>query len=165
MKGLKEIRYSVVIGVIIIILAVLFVSGTKKQKSEQIIQTNLYQVSIPNNWTVKETPGYSLLFSQENRELGGIKIVGYYPDQPISHLYPNHSETVYEKELDDFFTKGLQAKLKITPPAAGGEDWVKEQIHIYILFKDENIAYDIWFDSNYIDEKKALTIAKSFELK
>lgn len=164
-------KYSFLYGLIFIILCVaveVFTFGLIKQKeSYQTVQTDRYTVSLPEDWTVtvNKISSSTLTFEQVDKELGGIDILGYYPDQPICHLYHNHTETIYSKRLDGFFTDTIQAKFRCTPPAAAHEDWVKELIHIYFLIKDENIAYDIWVNSDDVSEETLLSIAKRFEIK
>lgn len=134
------------------------------------IQNDLYQVSVPNEWNeeiiiANGRPTHQLYFKKGQKEIGGIQILGYYPDEPISHIHPNHSSIIFSKKLDGFFTETLLTKLETTPPAASGDNTVTEMIHIYFLLKDENIAYDIWFNSHDVDEQTVLEIAKSFQLK
>lgn len=167
-------KNSFIIGFLLalIIMAPSIIStAIKFQEADQFLETDRFQVSLPKDWIVQIVPGYQMTFKKTSKELdgiqviGGLEILGYYPDQPISHLYPNHTETLDYQELSGFFTKTLLVKFRMTPPAASHEDWVKNLMYIYFLRKDENRAYTIWVDSDYVDEKTALDIAKSFILK
>lgn len=131
----------------------------------QNVQTDLYQLSIPKEWSVEKQPGSSLIFRKDGNVIGGLDILAYYPDQPISQLQPNHSEIIESKKLEGFFTGVIQEKLKITPPAASGETAVTEQIHLFFILKDKNMAYDLYFNIPDVDEQTVLSIAKSFSLK
>lgn len=167
-------KYSIITGFILALIIMspsIISTSIKLKESDQIIETDLYQVSVPKNWILEIRHGHSIYFKQTNKELDGLEVIGelqilgYYPDQPISHLYPNHTETLDYQELSGFFTNTLLVKFRMTPPAASHEDWVKNLIYIYFLIKDENRAYTLWFNSDYVDEETALKIAKSFRYK
>lgn len=131
---------------------------------EQNIHTDHYLISVPQDWTVEYLLGYSLSFKKDNKIIGGLDILGYYPDQPISQLEPNHSEVIESKKLEGFFTEVLEEKLKITPPAASGIINVTEQLHIFFIIKNRKRAYDLYFNTTDIEEQTFLNIAKSFKL-
>ena len=132
---------------------------------EQYAQTNLYQISIPKEWSVEKLAGSMLAFKKENKKIGGLDILGYYPEQPISQLEPSHSEVIESKKLEGFFLEVVREKLKITPPAASGETTVTEQIHLFFIIKEKKIAYDLYFNTADVDEQTALNIAKTLKLK
>jgi len=132
---------------------------------KQNIQTDLYQISIPKEWTAEKLDGNMFAFKKENKKIGGLDIIGYYPEQPISQLEPNHSEVIESKTLEGFFTEVMKEKLKITPPAASGETTVTEQVHLFFIIKEKKIAYDLYFNTADVDEQTALNIAKSLKLK
>jgi len=134
-------------------------------KVDHIIQTDAYQLSVPEDWSTERLPGFSLSFKKDGTEIGGLDPIAYYPDQPISQLRPNHTEVVASKKLEGYFTEVILEKLKQTPPAASGDTTVTETIHIYFIIKDKKMAYDLYFKTPDIDEKTALGIAKSFKLK
>ncbi|CCQ96119.1 Beta-lactamase regulatory protein 1 [[Clostridium] ultunense Esp] len=131
---------------------------------EQIVQTGLYQISVPKDWGAEKLEGNMLLFKQDNGKIGGLDILGYDPDQPLSQLEPNHSEVLESKKLEGFFTEVLKEKLKIIPPAASGAPSATEEIHLFFIMKEQKNAYDLYFDTSRVDEQTALTIAKSFKL-
>lgn len=136
------------------------------EKSEyQNVQTDLYQLSIPKEWSAEKQPGSSLTFKKDSSIIGRLDILAYYPDQPISQLQPNHSEIIESRKLEGFFTEVIQERLKITPPAASGETAVTEQMHLFFIMKEKNITYDLYFNTADVDEHTMLSIAKSFSLK
>lgn len=134
------------------------------QSQVQVIKTNLYEVSIPDHWNVEKEPGSSLSFQKDNVEIGRMDILNYDPEKPVSQLEPNHSEIIETKQLDDFFTKVIQMKLKMTPPAASGKTESVEQIHYFIILKDKEITYDLLFNSSIVSEETGLEIVESFKL-
>jgi bla regulator protein BlaR1 len=115
--------------------------------------------------TMARMPGSRLTFRRSEKVVGGLEIIGYYPDQPMSSLFPNHSETLYTKDLEDLELKAVEAKIRMTPPAASGSTEATDSIHVYLLDGVKNIAYDISVDPSYVDEDTPLSIAKSFKLK
>ncbi len=131
----------------------------------QNVQTELYQLSISKEWSAEKQPGSSLIFKKDSNVIGGLDILAYYPDQPISQLQPNHSEIIESRKLEGFFTEVIQERLKITPPAASGETAVTEQMYLFFIMKDKNMAYDLYFNTADVDEQTILSIAKSFKLK
>lgn len=152
-------------SIVLVLLLLFSFTACSNVISEQKIQTDIYQISLPKDWEVEKLEGNMLLFKKDNEKIGGLDILGYHPDQPLSQLEPGHSEVVESKKLDGFFTEVLQEKLKITPPAASGITTVTEQLHLFFIMKDQKIAYDLYFNTDQVDEKTALTIAKSFKLK
>ncbi|MDF2650517.1 MAG: peptidase BlaR1, partial [Paenibacillus sp.] len=117
------------------------------------LQTDQYQLSAPKEWSIQKLPGSSLSYTKEGKVIGGLDIIEYYPDQPISQLRPNHTEVLDSKQLEGFFTETIQEKLKRTPPAASGDTTAMEQIHIYFIMKDKRIAYDHYFNTQDVDEQ------------
>lgn len=174
---LKERRYSFAAAVVAVIVFVAagigLLTGAKGEKRINgevgtdliTVETEQYQVSIPGDWSVEVLPGSSLSFTREGKAIGGIDVLAFYADQPISQLRPNHSEVIISKGLAGFFTEAFQERIKTAPPAASGDTAVREQIHIYFVLRDGQIAYDLYFDADVVDEQAALSIAKSFTLK
>ncbi|WP_438349449.1 hypothetical protein ACP8HI_01815 [Paenibacillus sp. FA6] len=165
----KNPRFMILISSILLIAVIsgVLVLGASvgKTNAENNIQTDLYQLSLPEEWSIEEMPFSSLSFKENGNVIGGLDPNVYYPDQPISQVLPNHSEVIESKKLEGFFTEVILKKLKRTPPAASGETTVLEQIHIYFIMKDKEMVYDLYFNTEYIDEQTALSIARSFNLK
>lgn len=128
------------------------------------VTTDMYEITLPENITAARYPGSMLSFMISDKVTGGLDILGYYPDQPISALFPNHSETIDSKDLEGMALKAFEVKLRLSPPAASGSTEEREVIHIYLLDGDKKIAYDIYGDTTYVDENTLLDIAKSFRL-
>lgn len=102
-----------------------------------------------------------LAFEKEKLPIGGIQIISYEPGQPL--FLPNHSEVKSQKEIKGLNTKAVLVNLDLSQPAASGDNSVKNENHLYLIFEEEKIAYDIYADSRYADEALLLKIAKSFK--
>ncbi|MDH7480274.1 MAG: hypothetical protein QHH02_09705, partial [Syntrophomonadaceae bacterium] len=129
------------------------------------VETERYQVSVPGEWSTEVLPGSSLSFTKTGKAIGGVDVLAFYPDQPITQLRPNHSEVIESKGLTGFFAEAFQERIKVTPPAASGDTAAREQIRIYFVLRDRETAYGLYFDASEVDEQAALRIAESFFLK
>ncbi|MDS1030040.1 DUF4825 domain-containing protein [Bacillota bacterium LX-D] len=75
---------------------------------------------------------------------------------------PNHSETKRQKDIKGLVTKAVLVNLDLTQPAASGDTSIKNENHLYLLFANEKIAYDIYANTKYVNESQLIKIAKSF---
>ena len=132
---------------------------------EQEIRTPYYSISIPEDWSYKELETGTLYFMIENEEVGGLYIQSYYSDNsdPLKRLLPNHSEIIESKKLDGFFTEAHKIKIIISPPAASKDIRTENWTYIFLI-KDKTTVYEVFLNTDLIDENDILTIAKSFKL-
>ncbi|SHF91390.1 bla regulator protein blaR1 [Caldanaerobius fijiensis DSM 17918] len=174
-------RLFIVTGVIaFIILGFVLLTNPMSNTS---LQTRYFTIKIPTDWKIKtDTPGSITekntifkiisktkiisnnelpLFEKDNVPIGGIQIISYEPDQPL--FLPNHSEVKSEKEIKGLITKAVLINLDMTPPAASGDTSIKNENHLYLIFEDDRVAYDIYADTKYADESMLIRIAKSFK--
>lgn len=140
-----------------------FVLTPNKCTAGNTIKQESYEITVPSDWSVKKLPGESLAFVKDNREIGGMQILTYDENEPIAQLYPNHSDIKYSKDVEGL-NSAIQAEMIITPPAAAMSDRYEKQLHIYMIMKENGIAYDLWFDSSLIEEKTVKEIAHSLDI-
>lgn len=147
------------------------------------IQIGSYTVQLPASLKVKtDTPGLitqkntifnfttgskiisfsELEFEKNNVTVGGIQIVGYEPGQPL--FLPNHSEVKRQEEIKGLITKAVLVNLDMSQPAASNDTSVKNENHLYLIFEEDKIAYDIYADTKYLNENQIIKIAKSLRL-
>lgn len=141
------------------------ITETKADRDVNQVETDLYILQIPGDWSKIGQPGNTLIFKKGEKVIGGLEILTYYPGQPISQLFPNHSETVFTKKLEGFGTEALMASLKLSHPAASGDTSIVEQTHIYFIVSEKSTAFDLYVNAGDVDEDTLLSIAKSFKLK
>jgi hypothetical protein len=129
-----------------------------------LIETDLYTISIPSNIKVKEEFGGKLLdFIINDKTIGGLQVVGYYPGKPESPYGPNHSLLVSSNKLKNMKYDVLENKYEMYPPAASGDTTKTNVTHLFFLLKE--FAYDLYFDTSAVNDATILEIAKSFKLK
>ncbi|TCO53965.1 M56 family metallopeptidase [Caldanaerobacter subterraneus] len=173
-------RFFVITGLIVFIILTVFLLTNPTSKT--LLQIGYYTIEIPTDWKVKtDTPGLitekntilkiitttriissgELVFEKDNVPVGGVQIIGYEPNQLL--FLPNHSEVKSKKEIEGLITKAVLVNLDITPPAATGDNSIKNENHIYLIFEEDGIAYDIYADVKYVNESQLIKIAKSFK--
>lgn len=132
---------------------------------EQEIRTQSYSISISKDWSYEELETGTLYFKREDNEIGGLYIQPYYSEtgDPVRGLLPNHSEIIESKMLDGFFTEAQEIKLTTSPPAAAGDISTEDWIYIFLI-KDKTTVYEIFFNTEFIDERDIIEIAKSFKV-
>lgn len=155
---------SVLVLAILVSAAALGASAGKITDKDQPIQTVFYQLTVPEDWTTEQLPGYSLSFEKDGTIIGGLDPIAYYAGQRILPFRPNHTEVIESRQLEGYFTEVILEKSQHTPPAASGDSTTKETIHIYFMMNDKKMMYDLYFNTADIDEQTALSIAKSFKL-
>lgn len=129
-----------------------------------LIKTDFYTISIPADISVKkELDGKLLDFSINGKIIGGLQMVGYYPDKPKSPFGPNHSLLVSSHKIKDMNYEVLENKYEMYPPAASGDTTKTDVTHLFFLLKD--YAYDLYFDTSAVKDTTILGIGKSFKLK
>lgn len=102
-----------------------------------------------------------LFFQKDNNPVGGVQILNYEPDQPL--VVPNHSVIKSNKDIEGLITKAAMLNLDLTQPAGAGDDTIKNENHLYLLFAQEKKAYDIYVNTQYINETELLEIGKSLQ--
>ncbi|RKP48023.1 hypothetical protein D7Z26_22755 [Cohnella endophytica] len=131
--------------------------------TEQQIVKNQYKLVVPRDWDA--SLGNDTTFYRNGTEIGGVDIVTYYPDQPISALYPNHHEVVENGMLDNLAAPTvIRTRMILTSPAAAEVQTSEEQLHYYFLMPESKIAYDLYFKTASVDDDTAQRIAESFEI-
>lgn len=167
----KKKRVNLFISLVLLLVVIIGASiigvrvGNTNAEIKKNTQPDLYELTTPEDWSIRTLPFSSLSFEKNGNVIGGVDVVEYYPDQPIYQLRSNHTEVIESKKLEGYFTEAVLEKLKQTPPAASGDLTVTESTHIYFILKDKNKAYDLHFKTQDVDEQTALTIAKSLKLK
>ena len=134
-----------------------------KEKLEKV-NTADYEISVPGYWGRKQVGTSSLIFSENNQEIGWVDEANYDPSQPISQLEGNHAETLSSKKLTGLRYPAEETAIRRTQPAAANDSSYTDELHIYILPDGSRIAYDLKFDSAKVKEETALQIAGSFLL-
>lgn len=160
-------KFLYLIGFLIIFSFLLIACSTNSSSSKEYktIETDLYKLSIPTSIEAEKIAGSALLFRRAKKNIGGLDILGYNPDQPLSQLEPNHSKVLLSEKLQGFSYEVWQENLELTQPAASGDKSIIAQTHIYFVFKDKKIAFDLYFYTKEIAENTLLDIAGSFKLK
>ena len=137
-------------------------SGSTKELAK--ISTTDYEISAPSYWGCKQTGTSSLIFSENNQEIGWVGEADYDPSQPISQLAGNHAETLSSKKLTGLRYPAEETVIRRTQPAAANDSSYKDELHFYLLPDGSRIAYDLKFDSTKVKEETALRVAGSFLL-
>jgi hypothetical protein len=128
-----------------------------------LIKTDFYIISIPADISVKkELDGKVLDFSINGKVIGGLQVVGYYPDKTKSPFGPNHSLLVSSNKIKDMNYEVLENKYEMYLPAASGDTTKTNVTHLFFLLKD--YAYDLYFDTSAVKDTTILEIGKSFKL-
>lgn len=128
------------------------------------ISTTDYEISAPGYWGCKQAGTSSLIFSENNQEIGRVDEMDYDQSQPITQLEGNHAETLSSKKLAGLRYPAEEVVIRRTQPAAANDSSYTDELHIYILPDGNRIAYDLKFDSAKVKEETALQIAGSFLL-
>lgn len=130
----------------------------------RIINDN-YSISIPKNWMCEELETETLLFKIDDKDIGGLYVQPYYVDinDQIKGLLPNHTEIIERKKLEGFLMEAEKIKLVITPPAASGIIDSEEWVYIFLI-KNKTDIYEIFFNTEFIDDDSIIKVAKSFKL-
>lgn len=151
-------RLFIVTGILCIAIfsGVLLTNPLTKQFSFEI---GNYTLKVPSDWKVTVSKA-ELIFQKNNITIGGVQIIGYEPNQSL--FLPNHSETKWQKDIEGLITKAVLVNLDLTQPAASGDTSIKNENHLYLLFANEKIAYDIYANTKYVNESQLIKIAKSF---
>lgn len=148
---------------VVMLSGVLLTNALSKQSS---IEIGNYTLKVPSDWKVKsiKAPDNSiaeLIFEKNKIPIGGVHINGYYPGQPL--YLPNHSETKNKKDIEGLETKAVLVNLDLTQPAASGDTSVRNENHLYLIFKNEKIAYEIYANTQYVNESELIKIGKSLQ--
>lgn len=133
-------------------------------KEDKTIETVLYKLSIPYYMEADKQLGDSLIFKKDNRNIGGLSLMLYYPGQPLSTVRPNHSTVLFSKKLPDFSYEVWQENLELTQPAASNDKTSLKQTHIYFVFGEQKLVCDLFFNIEDIEDETILHIARSFEV-
>jgi hypothetical protein len=133
-------------------------------KEDKTIETVLYKISIPYNIQADNQPENSLVFVKDNKYIGGLNLIYCYPGELLSMLRTNHSTVLLLKKLPDFPYEVWQENLEITQPAASNNKISLIQTHIYFVFGDQNLVYDLFFNAEDVKNETVLQIARSFQI-
>lgn len=157
----------VFISIFLSLMMLLFISCTEKKSSDtNLIETDSYTVLISDNINAtKQLNGEVVVFSIDGKSIGGLDTFIYYPDQPEYQLDPNHSLVVSSKKLKNMKYDVLEKNYDMYPPAASGDTTKTNVTHLFFIFKDKKVYYDLYFDTSAVDETAILEIGKSFKLK
>ena len=136
----------------------------EKMPEYQTVQQTEYCLEAPVDWEIllEEEQTEELVFQDtQGNPLGGLNI-RYLPENESfpQGIYDNHTEVLYQV-TEQSYTKTL---LRVTPPAASGENWYKNEIHYDFLFPYGGIVYDLYFDSEKVPESQSDVVASSFQL-
>lgn len=140
-------------------------SNTNTVIQNNLIETDLYTISISNNIKVEKKLGNMLEFLIDDKVVGGLNVLSYYSDQPEYQLDPNHSLMLSSEKLKKYKYDGAQKKYELYPTAASGDTTKTYQTHLFFTFSDKKAAYDIYFNTPTFSENTIITIVKSFTLK
>jgi len=127
----------------------------------QLVKTDSVSLAVPKTWTVDLRQGH-VYFYLNGKEIGGLEIEGYYPPDTI--YFPNHSELIEKKTLDGFFTTVVQATFQRSQPAASQDPTVTNETRFYFLIENQELAYDLYFHQENVDEQTMINIANSLML-
>jgi hypothetical protein len=90
-------------------------------------------------------------------------------DALLQWMMPNHSEITNKKEIYGFFTDTYFLNLERSKLAASGDTTTTNWS--YIIFIDKNkstdtkfVAYELFFNNNFVPEADAIKIAGTFKL-
>lgn len=126
------------------------------------VDTGSYTVSVPNEWDLDVFSESSVNFAKHGNKLGSLEVLGYNSSLPISQFEGNYAETFNIKALEGCKYPATEVMIRRTQPAGANDDSYVDELHIYLIPENGNIAYDLFFDSFEVDETTAVEIAKTF---
>lgn len=115
--------------------------GSSETAVSKINLNNLI-FDLPKNMTKKVTESDIVFYDVNEKETGGISLVGYYGT--YTGTLPNHSETINTKDIHTNLGTGKLFTLKCGNPAASGSTETWDEVHAIIPVNGNNVAYDIW---------------------
>ncbi len=159
---LQKLRWSLAAAVVIIAIAAASLTNGREQLAVYDIWD--HSLKVPAAWTemtAEETAGGSgLMFALNGVRIAGVDRLDADPSRPLPA--PNHSQEKYREEIGGLVTDAVLINYEISEPAASGDSAAVNENHLYLLFKDDGIAYDIYADSAYVSRKELLDIGRNF---
>ncbi|MBM7867310.1 hypothetical protein GTO89_12525 [Heliobacterium gestii] len=136
----------------------------------QSIQTSDYDISVPSKWTVVKTNSSvaELSFKTDNtgeKNVGGVAVLHFPGGSSVEFLHPNPFEAVERlNKYSGYERECYSVTLKRIPPAAANGNEVNYERHFYVVDREHQTAYDLYFDADAIDSVTAWQVANSFRL-
>lgn len=155
----------------LVLATTVFASGMLSNMAgvyEQEIKTNIYSVLLPNKWEITSTSQENSTFSAKlnNKEIGYADIRNYNFDMdengvPYFGNFDNHSQKIAEKKLTGFTVPVYSLIIEHTQPAAAMDDTVVTLEHYIFLNKENGYVINLAIDTDLVNEKDRIKIAKS----
>ena len=131
-------------------------------KAFTTIQTGTFIVEVPGDWDISTNP--EVIFKKKDQAIGGVSEINYDSTRPLSQFYGNHAEEIRKKEIKNFSLPATEVVLRRSSPAASGQ-LSSDELHYYFTPKGGGVAYDLNFNSNFVDHDIAEKIAQSFKIR
>lgn len=134
------------------------------------IETDLYLISIPSDFSYSyenEDPRTdTLIFKKDNKVIGGTIPYDCYTGE-YSSILPPYAKAESSQKLTGFLNDTVWYVNVEVPPKGSFEVSTNsiKQTHIYYIFEETHSAFDLFFNTEDIDEKLILNIAKTFKNK
>lgn len=135
------------------------VSGNKALT--QTVYAEDFYLTIPPDWKMKKSDPVTWDFLSAGETVGSVAIGPYYPSEPFSQLFDNHTQVLSQKKLSGLCLPATEVLLRHTKPAATGNASYTDKYHIYFI--NNSISYELCFPVSLVSEKTALQIAANFQ--
>jgi hypothetical protein len=162
-------------------------ASSSKLILNQTVTTNLYTISVPESWDVKNlgntenSPLVPMLYFnmksdtvygggiylQESDAVAGQTIPNM--DDLLQGMLPNHTVITDKERLTGLFTDAYLLKVDQSLPAASGDTTVTHWTYIILVDKNQTtttklVGYELFFSSDLASEADAVKVADSFRL-
>jgi hypothetical protein len=156
---------------------------------QDIMQVSLldYSFGIPKGW-VAISGRDEIKFEKDYRQVAGIQIVSYEPGKPVNSILanlrlfetppydldnpksstakPTSYRPVSNKTISGLATDAILFNVDSSPDDSNQvktsqSKAIVNENHLYLLFAKDKLAYDIYGNSRYVDERQLLKIAES----
>ncbi|MDD4690601.1 MAG: hypothetical protein PHE51_12775 [Eubacteriales bacterium] len=158
----------------LVLVTTVFASGVLSNMAgvydndKQEIKTNIFSVLLPNQWEITSFSSEDSMFSMDinNKEIcyADIRNYNYYIDEndaPHFGDLDNHSKKIVEKKLTGFTAPVYSLIIEHTQPAAAMDDTVVTLEHSLFLNKEYGYVINLAIDTDLVNEKDRMEIAKS----
>ncbi|WP_027416017.1 hypothetical protein [Aneurinibacillus terranovensis] len=125
----------------------------------QTVKTGLYKLELPGEIIVVKGSGNMLVFKKSGKTVGGVEVLGYYDNQTMQNLLPNHSQVIQKRKVTRLILPASRYTLR--SDAISGKKQ-GDEFHTFLLKKPR--AYDVWIKKGALSEAEYGKLLKSFAL-
>lgn len=139
-------------------------SGTAPSGTAALTQTVYaedFYLTVPSDWKMNKANPVTWEFSSAGKAVGSVAIGPYYPSEPFSQLFDNHTQVLSQKKLSGLCLPAAEILLRHTQPAASGDASYTDKYHIYFI--NNSTFYELCFPASLVSKKTVLQIAGNFQ--